>query len=169
MKAAHGRVTDIRSYTSLQVTKIVIEIPIESHVLATELLYGKNALVTVAPASLEKVPYGVFDPVVQAELPPKPEEPKRTGLGMTALAGVLCKDRGFQVWASGYYAKEWAASERDVVASSRDDRHEQKAAIVVRTVCRVESRAEFDKDPAAAMRFEELIRKPFIDREEQAT
>ena len=40
---------------------------------------------------------------------------------------------------------------------------EQSAIDTVRRKCGVESRAEFDKDPAAAARFDEIIRHPFID------
>ncbi len=40
---------------------------------------------------------------------------------------------------------------------------EQSAIDTVRTKCGVKSRAEFDKDPAAAARFDEIIRHPFID------
>jgi hypothetical protein len=40
---------------------------------------------------------------------------------------------------------------------------EQAAIDTVRTKCGVKSRSEFDKDPAARARFDEIIRYPFID------
>lgn len=40
---------------------------------------------------------------------------------------------------------------------------EAAAIDVVRTRCGVQSRAEFDHDPAAKVRLDEVIRFPFID------
>lgn len=48
---------------------------------------------------------------------------------------------------------------------------EQTAIDTVRTKCGVKSRAEFDQDPKAKARFDEIIRRPFIDfshRKEQS-
>ena len=39
---------------------------------------------------------------------------------------------------------------------------EQAAVHQVRTLCGVASRSEFDRDPEAAQRFHQLIRKPYI-------
>lgn len=40
---------------------------------------------------------------------------------------------------------------------------EAEAAEKVRQLCGVQSRSEFDRDPEAAARLHELVRKPFID------
>jgi hypothetical protein len=182
MKAAFGKVTDVRAYAS----RLLIEIPVEHHVAATDLLYGHDVLVTIAPDVMKGTPYGVRDsegendvneasasrPEATESLAPDAvvadsrdggERPATHG-GLTQLAGRWCKEPIFQGWLAENFEPEWASS-----TPLPDAEH---AAAIVRRICKIESRRELDTNPDAALRFEGYIRKPFreyLDQQEQAT
>lgn len=79
--------------------------------------------------------------------PPASEKPK--GGPLAKLAGQWCGDPIF--W-------EWLEETVGEKVASADD-----AAILVRHVCDVASRAELDNDAAAADRFHRLVRRPYAD------
>ena len=79
--------------------------------------------------------------------PPASEKPK--GGPLAKLAGQWCGDPIF--W-------EWLEETVGEKVASADD-----AAILVRQVCDVASRAELDNDAAAADRFHRLVRRPYAD------
>lgn len=70
------------------------------------------------------------------------------GGALAKLAGMWCTDPEFQAWIAGRWNYDGVDSEG--------------AAELIRQECRVRSRAELDHDEKAAMRFQELIRLPFM-------
>lgn len=94
-------------------------------------------------------------PVRQPE-PEKPAAPK--GGPLARLAGQWCNDEAFRVWLSKSAALPWSAAWDDYPEAAPA----QIAALVVRQICGVKSRAELDSNDAAAMRFQELIRLPYM-------
>lgn len=85
----------------------------------------------------------------------KSAEPK--GGELARLAGMLCADPDFQFWLEARHREELPAEIGGAEGAER-------AAVLVRSVCGVESRAELDHNREAAMNFHELIRKPWAER-----
>ncbi len=73
---------------------------------------------------------------------------KPRGGKLARLAGIWCNEPKFWRWvnASGFTAID----------------NDMQAAAYIRSVCEVESRAELDNNDRAAMRFQELIRLPYM-------
>lgn len=67
--------------------------------------------------------------------------------------GIRCGEPSFRDWLGRTFPHQWG------VAIGKTDA--ERAASVIRAVCSVESRAEFDNDTEAAERFHRLIRGPF--------
>ncbi len=80
---------------------------------------------------------------------PKPEAPK--GGERAKWAAIRCKDADFQRWLCNTFENEW----NSVLGNTS----EEIAASVVRSVCAVGSRIDFDIDKHAGIRFDVLIRK----------
>ena len=77
-------------------------------------------------------------------------EDKQKGPGpLCRLAAIWCKDRDFLEWA------DWMAG-GDIFT-------EEDAANWIRKTCEVESRRDLDNDQAAALRFQQFVREPFMD------
>lgn len=74
------------------------------------------------------------------------EKPK--GGELARLAGIWCNEPKFWRWvnASGFTAID----------------NDMQAAAYIRSVCEVESRAELDNNDRAGMRFQEMIRLPYM-------
>lgn len=92
-------------------------------------------------------------------LPPAPRPPGvRTRLA--ALAGRWCNDPEFQQWLGSTFPGELREARRGIpwVGAREKDVDRDVAAAIVRTVCEVKSRSEFDSDCNAAARFDRLIR-----------
>lgn len=73
------------------------------------------------------------------------------GGALAKLAGIFCGKAEFRQ----FLALRWAD---DAPYRTAED-----AAVLVRRVCEVERRAEFDHDEAAAERFHDRIRRPYVD------
>lgn len=164
-QAVYGAVADVRSYPSLGVTRITIEIPVEHHVPATELLYGKRALVTLAPATLAKLPYGVMVSNHEQEAVPNvtKDEPRagapagksapaeEKGGPLSRLAAMWCKSDDFWAWLN--YAHPLAGGvEYD----------EPLARSFILRQCNIDSRRVLDHDNYSKTVFERSIRGPFM-------
>lgn len=65
------------------------------------------------------------------------------------LAGMLPRDPKF---------REWLSSATDVEQLTADE-----AAAIIRTVCKIDSRRALATDEAAAKRFHNLLRRPFVE------
>lgn len=74
---------------------------------------------------------------------------------LAKLAGRLCGDEDFRLWLSAQAGKESLA-----LAQGIEDPAE-RAAVVLRDMCCVSSRAELDHNTLAAELFHERIRKPW--------
>lgn len=98
---------------------------------------------------------------LKPEAAPKAEDGPKGG-ELAKLAGILCADMGFQAWIEHAYGEELPAN----AALPLDDDAE-RAAVIVRHVCRVKSRAELDHSEAAATIFHERIRKPWHQHSSQ--
>lgn len=75
---------------------------------------------------------------------------------LARLAGILCGDNDFRMWLQSVAPREALA------LGLKADEPSERAAVVVRFMCGVESRAELDHNDQAAERFHELIRKPWL-------
>lgn len=83
---------------------------------------------------------------------------------LRTLAGRWCNDRTFQQWLSSTFPEEWAVATAQPWWHGKPKQIEKsKTAAVVRDVCEVKSRTEFDTDELAARRFHHLIRGPYSD------
>lgn len=80
----------------------------------------------------------------------EPEPAPIKGGEIARWLGIRCGEDAFQAWLFETYWKQAAHATGDTPA--------KRAASVIRAVCGVESRREFDSDPDAADRFHRLIR-----------
>jgi hypothetical protein len=95
---------------------------------------------------------------LKPEAAAKPDDALKGG-ELAKLAGILCSEIGFQAWVEGEFGEELPAS----VDLPLDDDAE-RAAVILRHVCGIASRAELDHKQAAATIFHERIRKPWAER-----
>ncbi|CAE6811302.1 hypothetical protein R69658_05416 [Paraburkholderia aspalathi] len=68
---------------------------------------------------------------------------------ITQLAGMLPRDPQF---------REWLSTATEVEQLTADE-----AAAIIRTVCKIDSRRALAIDDAAAKRFHNLLRRPFVE------
>jgi len=91
-----------------------------------------------------------------AKAAPSSEAPK--GGELARLAGILCADPDFQLWL------EERTPADELPAAIGGEEGAERAAVLVRHLCGVTSRAELDHNPRAAVYFHERIRKPWTER-----
>jgi hypothetical protein len=130
--------SDLKIIRGRKVGQIVLEVPIEGVDQALRALGGvprPDAEVWVAVARLD--PKAVQHPPTPAEAPKKHS--------LTQQAGILCNEPRFRT-----FLTEKMHPEADAVDNA------EYAVEVVRDICEVKSRAEFDKDPEAGARWREL-------------
>lgn len=77
----------------------------------------------------------------------------RTRPALARTAAILCSDPDFRRFLSERFPVDW----RDFGDLEDKDR----AAAVLRSACRIESRKELDLDPGARRRFDHVIRLPY--------
>lgn len=143
----YGEVTTVKPIPTRQVTQIIIEIPEEFHIQATQLLFKRNAF--ILPCA-EKTPlagatFGVT--TLGAAMNPKartPEPVARQGLNIPQWLAIKGQDERFQQF-----------------LGATDADH---AARIIRERCRVESRADIADDEHALRVFMEEIYTPFTTR-----
>lgn len=161
---AHGEVVNVQQIRSRGVTRIEIEVPIESHVKATNLLFGKNALVIpVWERSGRQVAFGVAKlsqflsetPANDDASTPQLGGVPATGSGFTGsplraardyvkYAGALCRDnRAFWAYLSGETGATIAC--------------ESDAANCLRALLGIGSRAELATNHAAQQQLDDLV------------
>lgn len=82
---------------------------------------------------------------------------------LAALAGRWCNDPKFREWLMATFVEEWKRVARNHPWNGvkETDAEREVAAAVVREVCEVKSRSEFDSDAQAGQRFSRLVRLPF--------
>lgn len=85
---------------------------------------------------------------------PEPEKPK--GGERAKWVAMRCSEEAFQQWLSIRWPACWVMATGPFGAD--------RAASVIRSVCKVQSRAELDTDQTARARFDELIRRPWMER-----
>jgi hypothetical protein len=147
ISAVYGVVSQVRDYPSQQVSRVVVEVPIEHHVSVTQLLYGAKVLITLAPEALGDRPYGLLGP------PPQPRRPK--GGPLSELAGQWCRDPRFHRWVRAQFP--------DVARALPDSTPgETLCREAILTVCGITSRRELDHDASAKGDFDRLFRRPFM-------
>lgn len=99
------------------------------------------------------VALAAIKPDAQQEAPEKPK-----GGAAAKWLGQMCGDAAFVLWLATTHGKQWSATYEMHGADTA-----KHAAATVRAICEVQSRAEIDNDPAAFARFEERIRRPWIE------
>jgi hypothetical protein len=78
------------------------------------------------------------------------------------MACVFCRDKQFQDWA----IREAAERSHLAFGGKLPGKGESMAKAFILHVCAVSSRNDLDVDAAAAQRFHELVRKPFLEWKE---
>ena len=154
--AAYGYVDRVVDVPSRQVTRIIIELPIEAHVDATSTFFHQRVLVTLAPANVAPA-FGVLRPdAEEARHEPETRPAERPALGpICTLAVTWCHDPAFIEWA------------RDSLLFGLDPASlsglspEPAARRLVLRACEVSTRRALDEDVAARRRFEDRVRRPF--------
>lgn len=145
----YGEVVTVKPIPTRQVTQIVIEIPEEHHIAATQLLFKRNAFIMPCAdkAPLAGAVFGVTTlGKVLASPDPEPAAPRgaRAGVNVTQWLAVKGSDANFQAFL--------------------EVNGEMAAAQAVRDRCGVQSRAEIEQNPQALHIFMEEIYKPFTAR-----
>lgn len=161
-RVAHGNVVNVRTIPARSVTRVEIELPIEFHVEATSLLFGKDVLI-VGVKLPKAIPYGITDGAPGVDLqsarrpasarpPSSVRAPVHGGLGhiedgvdIAKWLGARCTEEPFQIWLGV--------------------RTEAGAASKVRALCGVRSRADIARSPKARAAFFEKIHRPFVARQ----
>ena len=163
---AFGRVVNIRTVPSRQVTQIVIEIPEEFHVQATSMLYNKDAFV-LASSPTANVAYGIvpLDAMGQ-ESPVTPqadadEAPASRSAAAPVHSGGLRHNVNPTQWLAVQCSRAPFMDWLGVSSTS-------EAVDRVRSLCHVQSRKEISSNPAALQRFMTKIYLPFNRHMEQS-
>jgi hypothetical protein len=86
-------------------------------------------------------------------------KPELKGGELSKLAGKWCNRVDFQEWLSAEYPVFFAST----AAMPGPLTEIERAAVMVRLICGVKSRAELDHDQRAAQEFHEKIREPFME------
>lgn len=159
MTIAFGDVVNVESIPSRGVTRVEIEIPIEYHVEATELLFGKPAFIFPVASKPAALPngsaYGVlpFDrALAMVQRSPTPAEPasgamfggKRPSTNYVSLAGQVCRDN------EAFWQVLRERTEMPVT-------NEAQAALALRAALNIGSRAELAENARAQAVFDELL------------
>ena len=147
----YGEVVTVKPIPTRQVTQIIVEIPTEHHIAATQMLFGRNAFIMPCADKMPipGVPYGVTT-LGKVLNPPEPENdaglpsPSSRSINVTQWLAVRSKDPNFQAFLN--------------VAN------ESEAAVKVRTICNVASRGEIAHDATAYEIFLTQIYKPFNEK-----
>ena len=150
MKAVYGRVAQVRDLPSQQVSRVIVEIPIEAHVPVTTLLYGRDVLVTLAPPAMKGQPYGVKgdDGAPEPTQGPPPAAQEPAGGPLARLAAIWCRDPDYRAWR--------ARCTQRTIPSEEEARQE------ILVVCGVSSRRELDHSPEAKAKFDARFRQPYL-------
>lgn len=141
-----GEFADFKSVKTRSVVQFVIEVPVEEADRALSTLGGlpipgRPRWVALALLDPKAEPVPVERPKPARPAPDREPRKWRT-LSAAQQAGMLCNDPEFVAWVG---AKDAEA-----------------AAVYVRTRCRVSSRSQLDRDPAAAEVWSNLSRAFFI-------
>lgn len=169
---AFGRVVNIRTVPSRQVTQVVIEIPEEFHVQATSMLYNKDAFV-LAASPTANVAYGVVPLDAMGQETPTASRAEAHGetaatrpaastpSAMSVRSGGLSHNVNPTQWlaiqCSSVPFMDWLGVDNTSAAIDR-----------VRVLCHVQSRKEIPSNPAAMQKFMSKIYLPFNKHMEQA-
>ncbi len=93
--------------------------------------------------------------------PDAPQQERPKGGAAAKWLGQMCNEAAFQMWVAETFEQLWRFAIRST--SVDPPNLAALAADVVRDVCEVQSRAEIDNNPAAFQRFEERIRRPWLE------
>jgi len=149
-----GEVITVKPIPTRGVSQIIIEIPEEFHVKATEMLFRKNAFIFAGDPNLT-IPFGVVklqgvdtEPLEQPAQAVRPTQSHRSGLyrksdeiHVSKWLALRCKEDEFQNFLGC--------------------RNEAQAIDEVRTICEVESRADIQNSARAKDLFMKNIYTPF--------
>lgn len=142
----YGEVVTVKPIPTRQVTQIVIEIPEEFHIQATQLLFKRNAFILPCAdkSPLAGVSFGVTTLGAAMNPAPAPQAQPKASLNIPQWLAMKCQDERFQQFMG---------------ATDKDD-----AAKIVREKCQVESRADIAGDEQALEIFMTQIYTPFTSR-----
>jgi hypothetical protein len=152
----YGEVVTVKPIPTRQVTQIVIEIPEEHHIAATQLLFKRNAFIMPCAdkSPLPGVTYGVTTLGKVMSPDPTPEGPAG---GVRAPGGLIRPEVNVTKWLA------MKASDPNFQRFMGVDT-EADVAEAVRQKCGVASRSEIASNPRAMQVFMDDIYLPFQSR-----
>ena len=147
-RALQATYVDLKFIKTRKLVQMVLELPIEQGEAVVK-MFG-------TPRPDESVWVAVARLTDEATVPetnePKPEFDMATyAIGAAQRAGILCSDERFQDWIKERSGASYIASDQMGTKAMTN-----WVTAVMRETCNVQSRAEFDTDPAARQRFEVL-------------
>lgn len=173
LKGFFGSVTDVKCVRSLNVTRIVIEVPAETHVAATQSLFGRDVFMMTAPEDHKIRRYGplAVDKFIGALNGDAPDDVAPNGPQSSPHSGP----RDFQASETRPFRGRGLVPNRSISPSrwlgiecQRVDfitwigaKSADEAAAIVRSKCGVTSRADIEKSPAAMAIFVKEIMQPW--------
>jgi len=92
-----------------------------------------------------------------AKRAPATEAQRKAMSGLCGLAIKWCDDEHFQEWLAFTFAEKWG----DLAEERANVSHAGLAALLVKQLCRIESRKELDTSEQARRLFDTLIRQPY--------
>jgi hypothetical protein len=152
--AVFGEVITVKPIPTRGVSQIIIEVPEEFHVKATEMLFRKTAFIFAGSPRLN-IPFGVVEihgdqvkPMKNSTLSTNEAQPQRSGLSrksdeiqISKWLALRCKEDDFQTFLGC--------------------RNEAQAIDKVRSICEVESRGDIQNSVRAKDLFMKEIFTPF--------
>ncbi len=135
--------------------KLVLQLESSEDLEAFKTLTVKNGKIA---GQLLGVAMVLQNPEPEAPVLQSPLATKLKGGALSELAGLWCGTANFQAWLKKCWPGHW--SDATEVIDGADPK--ELAAQVVRSICRVSSRAELDHNQACAALFNERIREPFM-------
>lgn len=145
----YGQVVTVKPIPTRQVTQIIIEIPDEHHITATQILYNRNAFIMPCESKdpLPGLSYGVTTLGKAMNPPAQPEPVQREGNSELNIAQWLAlkgKETNFQ---------SFLGVDNEIDAAEK-----------VRGICRVTSRGEIAHNAQANEIFMTQIYTPFVEK-----
>ncbi len=143
--AIAGTFADLKTVKTRSVVQMIIEVPIE---------HGEQIIAAFGfPRPGDEVPVAVarLDPEKANTSPAAPKRPRRPfhDLSLSQQAALRCQDERFREFLIEEYDAQW-------MIMIKDKSFNEMPAAMVRDLCCVKSRAEFDTNPAAAKEWRDL-------------
>lgn len=157
MKAAFGKVFQVRDVPSSGVTRLIIELPIEAHRELTNEFYSKDVLVTLSPKSFGR--YGMVESAEESTESDQEATQNETVGDSEPKGGFLSQWLAMRNSEPEFWRFIDSVEEFDtgyINSAKMCDK-------AVKYILGIESKKELDSDKEAEARFHSMIRLPYAD------